>query len=78
MVLCTQVRLDALAACTAPLVDVLAGAVTAHEADSLYRRVVADGIDSWYGAVNDVEHAGGEPCTLAQLGDDHGSTWISF
>ena len=78
VVLRSQVRLDTFATCTASLVNVLASAIAAYKADSFDGRMVADGVDSRYGAMNYVQHASGKPCTLAQLRDDHGGTWVAF
>lgn len=94
MVLSTQVGLNTLASLASsaytlaynveglttisPLVYVLAGSVTAYEADGLYRGGVADGVHSRHCTMYDVEHTRGEASPLAEFRNNHGRSWITL
>ena len=76
VVLGAQVGLHALAVGRSARVDVLAGAVAAHEADGLDGRVIQDEVDRLGRSVDDVDDARREPGLLGQFGQNHGSAGV--
>lgn len=78
MVLCSKIRLDALASRMTPFVYVLASPVTTHEANSFNLWMVADGIDRRNGAVYDVENTRRQARSLAEFCNDHGCSGVTL
>jgi hypothetical protein len=78
VVLGTQVCLNSFSLSSTASVDVLADCVTANEAEGLDARLVNQEVNRLLASVNNVDNTLGKTSLLGKLGNNHGSTGISF